>query len=556
MRRRSIPKTTSGKLARNRTREAWIEGGLDVVGTYVRERPEAPDLAGLRDRFRYIVELYNLTGREQFTFPEIGIDSLTLVSLIEDMKDLLVEHGMADLVDAVDVRLLQKLKVAQFFELLDAFEKGSGDPIPAYRDLLRMLHEEHDAQERERMRADARLEILDRGGAASPAPVSNVLFTGATGFFGPFLLAKLLERTSHTFPVLIRATDPVHGRDRIRAALRRARLWTPALDEALDARVRIVCGDLSRERLGLSVRQWEALAESVQAICHNGALVNYVMSYEALRPHNVDGTRELLRLAYAGTKKRFHLVSSTFIFGWATKNLLRETDNNDEMAQLDFGYAQSKWVAEQLALEAARNGLDVRIYRPSLISASSGGVGSRDDIAIRLLAFMMRHGVAVDALNQISFLPADVVADNVAALFDRPVAEENTFHITANEYYNFADVTRTITRLYGYPFEYHDIRGFIEKMNELCTKDDPVYPLLDFFNRSHPKIEAMQHKRYDNERFRRALADAGDGVSDPPLDAIVTWIVEYMRDEGIVGDGSLSPAGPAGREAAGAALPD
>jgi len=69
-------------------------------------------------------------------------------------------------------------------------------------------------------------------------------------------------------------------------------------------------------------------------------------------------------------------VSSTFIYGWTVKARLFETDNNPEMENLDFGYAQSKWVAEQLVLAAQQHGLDARIYRPSLISASTNGVGS------------------------------------------------------------------------------------------------------------------------------------------------------------------------------------
>jgi len=41
------------------------------------------------------------------------------------------------------------------------------------------------------------------------------------------------------------------------------------------------------------------------------------------------------------------------------------------MAALDFGYAQSKWVAEQLVFAAGRQGLNVRVYRPSFITAST-----------------------------------------------------------------------------------------------------------------------------------------------------------------------------------------
>jgi len=86
----------------------------------------------------------------------------------------------------------------------------------------------------------------------------------------------------------------------------------------------------------------------------------------------------------------FHLEHR--IFGWSVKGTLLEDDHNQEMAALDFGYAQSKWVAEQLVFAAGRQGLNVRVYRPSFITASTDGAGSADDIVIRLLAFMINHG--------------------------------------------------------------------------------------------------------------------------------------------------------------------
>ena len=397
VKRRGVAKTTSGKVARSRMREAWLKGELPVVTTHRRAREARPEGAAactespMRERFRYLVELYNITGREQCTFAEIGLDSLTMVNLIGDIKELLVEHGAGDLIDEVDVRLLQKLSIAQFFGLLDHFENGRQEPLQGLAKLLRIMHEEYDARERECMQIDAQFALpCDAEKRPSSEPVSSVLFTGATGFFGPFLLASLLRSTRHTFRVLIRATDPAHGADRIRAAMRRAGLLTPAVEDAIGGRVEVICGDLGRDRLGLTARQWDGLADGVQAICHNAALVNYMLSYEALRPHNVDGTRTLLRLAFSGRRKAFHLISSTFIFGWSLERMLWETDSNPGMAGLDFGYAQTKWVAEQLAWSAARQGLDVRVYRPSLISPSTTAVGSKDDIAIRLIAFMVR----------------------------------------------------------------------------------------------------------------------------------------------------------------------
>ena len=74
---KAIPKTTSGKLSRSRARESWLNGELEIVARYsgARGQEAAGDPSGLKDRFQYIVELYNLTGREEYTFAEIGIDS-------------------------------------------------------------------------------------------------------------------------------------------------------------------------------------------------------------------------------------------------------------------------------------------------------------------------------------------------------------------------------------------------------------------------------------------------------------------------------------------------
>jgi len=321
--------------------------------------------------------------------------------------------------------------------------------------------------------------------------------------------------------------------DRIRAALRRGRLWTPKLDSELARRVRIVCGDLAKPNMGLRFEERKSLTRQVQAVFHNAALVNYVLNYGTLKPHNVDATRALLQFAFAGTRKEFHLISSTIIFGWTAKRMLLEIDTNNRMANLDFGYAQSKWVAEQLVFAAEKQGLRVRVYRPSFLSASTNGSGSRDDIAILLLAFMINHEIAVKALNEISFIPADIAADNIASIF-KQCRTGGTLHVTADDYYNMEDVTRLITSEYGYPFVYYDIPTFAAHVKQLCTKDDPLYPLLNFFMRSYPKIAAMQHKRYNNDRFREAREQSGNCRNDAGLKDTVSYLMQYMLREEII----------------------
>ncbi len=534
---RTIAKTTSGKIARNLTRQRWLNNELPAIVTHIIVKDKVPTrLPSLetKDRFQHILEQYQLTGKEEHTLAEIGIDSLSLVMILDEIERLLEEYGAPKLMDEVDGQFLQQLTVAEFFSLLDQFKKMSDEPEGSLQRVIRQLKQEHDNHQRYRMRRHAEVKLIDRIAVSENAEsLTSILLTGPTGFFGPFLLNSLLLQTPYTYYVLTRATDPVRGMDRIRASLRRACVWTPALNKELEKRVRVVCGDVAQHNLGMQAEQWNSLATRVQAVIHNAALVNYVLSYDALRPHNVEGTRELLRFACCGAQKEFHLISSTIIFGWTAKSELLETDNNENMLNLDFGYAQSKWVCEQLVFAAQKQGLKVRVYRPAFISASICGIASTDDIAIRLLAFMVNHGVAVNSRNQISFLPADIAADNIAAIFKQRQMECTTLHVTVDGYYNMMDITRLITQEYGYSFVYYDPPDFVAEMQRRCTKNDPLYPLLDFFNRSHLKITAMQHKRYNNEQYREARALSGNGY-DPKLKDTVSYLMTYMLREGVI----------------------
>ncbi|HTX98215.1 MAG TPA: thioester reductase domain-containing protein, partial [Mycobacterium sp.] len=470
------------------------------------------------------------------SFADLGIDSLTLAELRADLRALLEEHGAGELAEDVNTRLLQRLTVCEFFGLMRQFGEGSDKPREALRQALDQISAEYEAREISQMRADARLPLPALAPARAQAP-SDILLTGATGFLGPFLLSSLLERTSYTLHALVRATDAAHGLDRIVASLRRARLWSAALEAEVRARVRVVCGDLAEPRLGIGEAGFRQLTETVDAVVHNGALVNYVRTYDALRAANVAGTHDLLRLAMTGHRKAFHLVSSTFIYGWSVKPVVGESDANTEMTALDFGYSQTKWVAEQLAFAAQRQGLDVRIYRPSLISPTSAGFGSQDDILVRTMTFMIEHGIAANALNQLSLLPADLIADHIVALMELPTDDTGGGHIynmTADHYYNLMDITRVLSERYGYRFDYHDIPSFAEQMNRRCTPQDPIYPLVDFLTRSADKIAAMRDKRYGNTQYRHARGLAKVHLREPALTETVDNLIRFLRSQGLI----------------------
>jgi thioester reductase-like protein len=543
VRRQAIKRTTSGKVARSLTRDKWLDGGLRTIETHMRDG----DGAGLdwshtldvQSHYVRFLETYALSGDEDARPSEAGLDSLAMAELLVILERAVVQTGARDLQEALHIPLLQRLTVSEISALVRGFQEGSADWAINLHAELDEMKRERDESEAAAMRRDALLDLQSVSAVPrADCTFNHVLLTGATGFLGPFLLRSLLDQTSAAYTVLVRGTDPSAARERLKTDLESAGLYDRRTAENFDARVRVICGDVASPLLGLSDGVWLQLTETIDTIVHNAAWVDYLLDYDTLRPANVEGTRELLRLASTSRRKQFNFVSSTTIFGWTGKRNLLERDSNPEMSGLDFGYAQTKWVSEQLVLQAREQGIDARIYRPAFLTASTAGFGHSTDIVVRLLSFMIKYGVAPNADIQLSFMPADIAAHNIAAVMTSSTEpEEAVFHVTIDEYFNMVDLTTQISKDYGILFRYVDLEKFSQEMKRLCSVADPVFPLVDFVARAHSKVVVMEGKRYRNTAFRLALKNSGAGVPDASLPETVSFLMAHLRAGGMLPGG-------------------
>jgi len=455
---------------------------------------------------------------------------------MHELKELLKDKGAEFLARQVDIGVIQRVSVAELFGLAEQLERAPEEALIHLRHSLAAFREEQCAAEKQMMSTDRKLIFEPPVPSSMPeTPMLNhVLLTGGTGFIGPFLIKSLLEQTRAKMYVLVRSSDEKQGRRRLRAAMESMGPCGAGLMEMFEARVIPVSGDLAQPKLGLRQDVWDFLASEIDTVFHNGATVNYLFNYDLMRDANVLGTNEVVRLAFEGRPKEFNYVSTTFVFGWAVKSVLYETDLNENMELLDFGYSQSKWVAEQVVVDARNRGLSARIFRPALVSPSVTGGGNNFDIAVRLVAFMVNHGIGVDTLNQVSFVPADIVANNIVAISTTPGTANKTYHVTRDDYSNMMDITGLITKATGRQFERFSLPDFVPELIRRCRKEDLLFPLLDFLVGSVDNISAMEFKRYDSSSYQMARDASAWGKPDPSLEDTVNGILKFMYRKGII----------------------
>ena len=178
--------------------------------------------------------------------------------------------------------------------------------------------------------------------------------TGATGFIGRFLVARLLEREG-TIYVLVRKGS-VKKLDELRIR------WGEE-----EKRVVAVVGDLGKPKLGLSAADVAKLKGKVQHFFHLAAIYDLAADAESQERANIDGTRNAVELSDAIDAGTFHHVSSIAAAG-LYDGVFRE-DMFDEAEELDHPYFRTKHESEGIVRKESK--APFRIYRPGIVVGHS-----------------------------------------------------------------------------------------------------------------------------------------------------------------------------------------
>ncbi|MGK7927162.1 MAG: amino acid adenylation domain-containing protein, partial [Spirulina sp.] len=264
----------------------------------------------------------------------------------------------------------------------------------------------------------------------SRAEPEHIFLTGVTGFLGAFFLQELLKQTDAKIYCLVRAKKLADGKHRLQQNLKRYLLW----EQTWDSRLIPVLGDLTKPMFGLANEEFRELAHGMDVIYHCGAFINLIYPYSVLRKPNVLGTREVLRLASQGRVTPIHFISTFDVFlspHYSQRDVLYEEESILHPEQLANGYAQSKWVAEQLLLTARERGIPASIYRLPMISGhSQTGVANPEDLLSRFITGTIQLGSAPLLDRPLSMIPVDYVNKAIVHVSRQPESLNKVFHFS------------------------------------------------------------------------------------------------------------------------------
>ncbi|MFN2239684.1 MAG: SDR family oxidoreductase [Thermoanaerobaculia bacterium] len=252
----------------------------------------------------------------------------------------------------------------------------------------------------------------------------SILVTGFPGFLGSRLVPRIAARTEGRILCLVQPKF----RRLAEARLEELSLGQPILRE----RVRLLDGDITYPRLGLSIGEATDLTE----IFHLAAIYDLNVPRDTAMRVNLEGTRRVLEVAQSNAGlERLQYVSTCYVSGRFEGTFL-ESDL-DKGQEFNNFYEETKYLAEVEVRKAMESGLPATIYRPAIVVGDSvtGETQKYDGPYYAIRWVVRQRGFAIMPIvgdtdrNVLNVVPSDWVIEAIDRLSGMPQAEGVTYQL-------------------------------------------------------------------------------------------------------------------------------
>ena len=276
-----------------------------------------------------------------------------------------------------------------------------------------------------------------------------IFITGATGYLGAHVAAKLLTEDSVRLNLLVRARDESEAFSRLWRGMQ-LHLNEEQFAELVRTRVMVYRGDITIPRFGLSDADYRDLVRQTSSVIHCAASLNRRSEKSCLNV-NLRGTLEVVKLARAveGTNGliRFSHVSTVAVAGARQNEVVRE-ENAIDWGRSDFDpYARTKKFTEHIVNELLPD-VSHLVFRPSIVLGDSRYPETTQFEMVRSFVFL----ASLPALpfrpdDKLDIVNVDFVADAIAKLHQKPAPLHDIYHLSSGlKSQTFRELTDAIAR--------------------------------------------------------------------------------------------------------------